>query len=678
MVEFSGLPLSSEQEEPKKEQKTGKGSVRRGIESLRRKLQRPQKEGIPQRGFIYTPAPEFLSEQQEIVDKHTDEEKPRDTGPYAFAIVTRAYKELSNGNLTERLRNLANLEVPESQVKAYISVNNPRIWAISSDIIAQHQQEFDALDASERRGFLQQQVSQRYESLGMTMSTYESSQFAEDKKWEAIIEKVGAFQENRATLQILEEITTTVNKVSENGADKDALIHEALERIEATGRAYLTEPQRQSLVSAAKLAMNKDVAIMGVDCSSSTKAYDQPNLLGTVTYEAAQIALSQGAQFIDIADMDNYYSRDSLTELYNLARKERIDVFSRPMLVVPSEHPEQLSGPDHIWSDLMQYYSNTYTYALPGYWRDSMTTGAIIVSADTFRKHPYPHAQEQLNEDYDWFDMLKPDDDLKRRYAVSSILLRAQRDRPESVDGATFFNRKSITGETPEEIRPELQKEQYKKVERYIRDDRRLEDIFDHIEKYKDYILEDIEKKTIPDFKAEYEKMRSKLFHSNQKRRETNRRIFLGKGQDDQIDEEGTLAQLYAVYLEDPHVTPTEIIERATIPQKRRVFFDQNPQIIPGVMQEIQRITAETGVMPSLNDVVSYIEITLPELFAPPLSEEPEYTVDNIDASRVNITDWMHLYQAQDLFSRWITNLELSGEFSKSDMSRVLLSSYSF
>src|SRR5579872_4935035 len=94
--------------------------VRRGGEFLRRKLSHPKTEGIPQRDFVHVPSAEFLEQQRYSLEKHKDEEKPLDTGPYAFGFVTRAYKELSNGNLTKRLESLLTLHIAKSQIKGYI------------------------------------------------------------------------------------------------------------------------------------------------------------------------------------------------------------------------------------------------------------------------------------------------------------------------------------------------------------------------------------------------------------------------------------------------------------------------------------------------------------------------------------------------------------------------------
>lgn|GEM_PF-5054425 len=173
----------------------------------------------------------------------------------------------------------------------------------------------------------------------------------------------------------------------------------------------------------------------------------------------------------------------------------------------------------------------------------------------------------------------------------------------------------------------------------------------------------------MPDLLTIYRTLRTDSFRKNQEFRREMRRVFLGIHQDGVPDKKGILGKVYAAYQENGGVSVEDIIQSAGIAAQQGAFFEQNPLLLPGMIQEIQKMTSENdGKMPTVEEVAKHIETTLPELFAPPLAKEPaSYTsqaVGVLPDDEINITDWIHLNQAADRFLRYCKNLIAEGEFS--------------
>ena len=63
--------------------------------------------------------------------------------------------------------------------------------------------------------------------------------------------------------------------------------------------------------------------------------------------------------------------------------------------------------------------------------------------------------------------------------------------------------------------------------------------------------------------------------------------------------------------------------------------------------------------------VVEHLEYSLPELFAPPLAQEPTYdeeAISQLSFSEINQLNWMQIAQAKDWLERYVDNLQADGK----------------
>ncbi len=92
----------------------------------------------------------FKQHQAQYLGEHGDEITPKQTGPFAVGIVSRAYRELSNGNLTAQLISFATQNIPANQFRAYIAVNNARSFVLASEVWENNKIELETLSDNEQ------------------------------------------------------------------------------------------------------------------------------------------------------------------------------------------------------------------------------------------------------------------------------------------------------------------------------------------------------------------------------------------------------------------------------------------------------------------------------------------------------------------------------------------------
>lgn len=599
-----------------------------------------------------TEGPNFATHQQGYLDKHKDEIMPRLTGPFAVAVVSRAYRELANGNLTEQLVSFATQHIPPDQFRAYIAVNNVRAFALAADVWDKNQGELATLPTEQER--ISHVRDLAVAELAKRNGTKKDNYWLTYPYGISLEQGIHDYRENQATLRILESLTIAVNRLSTQPKDTHTHItDEALDDIRQSAKDFMTEAQIQTLLIASKAIMRKRIMVMGVDCSSFANAEIEINQ-GKATNEAAHIALAQGAAYIDVGDMDQSRGPDALVETYDLAQNgSPVDVLIRPSLIITTpQHPEQQEDTPNLWADLVTYYHDALVL---GKTHDLLTkpknSGTQIVSARAFRKHEYPEAR--WGESVKFADATGADRELIVRKARTSELFLAHRRREVSAYG----NRESRHA-----------------ADRPLSELRRLFAEEDR-QSIKDLIEQNnaILQRLTPEGQEQYKAQRKFFFEREMDKRRKRRRLFLGVRDNGRIAPNGVLPALYRVWKEHPNWSADEIIESARLRPWYRAFLEpgQNPLLVKGVLKELQRIQAATRqgagiqaseaskgmfrmfdrrIQPSilpLNFCITFIEQSLPELFGEPLTEEPSYDAQKpLSPDEINVRNWMQIREA--------------------------------
>ncbi len=616
----------------------------------------------------------FDKHQREYLAKHADEVLPTDTGPYAVAIVSRAYRELSNGNLTERLLSLVAQKIPTSEFKSYISVNNVRVDAIAAEVWEREKDMLEQLSSQEREAKLHDLIIGEFSNRGVSMSAADAASLALNGK--AKLEtRAKDYRENQATLQVLDALTTAVNAVYASG-EKDQIVMTALDQIKKSATGFLSEGQLQLLLQASAAVIKRRIFVMGVDCSSFEKAFEGINH-GKATNEACHIAISQGAKYIDVSDMDEYHGPTALQEILRLSKEGHVDVLIRPLTLITPLHPEQLSNSQKIWTSLVEYYANSHASYARSYGDISTnSSGCQIVSAKAFRKHEYPEVG--YNEDFRFAHNMKEDSELVVRASLSSDLQLAHRGRDVSWDGSGMSE---SSEQFAENVRLNNEINQRSSIERFAAEHTRLHA---RLEQANNEHIEDL-----PNLLKLYEEKMREYFKGNQEKRVKLRRFFLGIKPDGKVDHNAVLPILYKELQAHPDLDASQLIEQTHLKPRYKAFLEQNPLILPGVLQEIKRIQNTTSAsltqseipaehlpavfgqpkshLLSIVSITQHIVNSLPELFGEPLKEQPSYnpeTIREMSPSEVNVMNWFHLFQAERWLKSYIFNLQAENDLS--------------
>ncbi len=615
----------------------------------------------------------FDQHQREYLAKHADEPKPTDTGPFAVAIVSRAYRELSNGNLTERLLSLVSQKIPTSEFKAYIAVNNLRTHALAADVWERDKETLEGLPDEECTRRMRDLIRREFDARGIEYTDNDSNSMYNSI---GLKKRAADFRENQATLRILGSLTQAVNTLSSSG-NNDKIVATALEQISNAAMGFVSEGQLALLLDAARLIIKKGIAVMGVDCSSLEKAYEEIKH-GRATNEACHIAISQGAKYIDISDMDEYHGPEALKEILALSKTDDVDVLIRPLKVVAPLHPEQFQHGSRMWASLVQYYANTLTGYHDTYSNyTTHSSGTQIVSAKTFRRHEYPELGH--NEDFEFAKIARGDTNLKIRYAIASDLKLANRGRDASWDGS-HMNESSTA--FAENVRASQETKQRDSISQLC-----LSNEFTET-KYRTFDFRELP--DVPNILELYRRKRKEFFDQNQQERVRWRRVFLGITPEGKVDQQAALPTLYRMLQQHNDWDADQIMKQAQLDKRHAAFFEQNPLIVKAVLQEIRRIqttsasatktphevSAEaiplehlpaifssaaesTPHLLSLVSITQHIVNSLPELFGEPLKEEPMYIQDkviDIPVDQINVTNWIHISQAEKWMKAYLAN----------------------
>ncbi len=623
------------------------------------------------------PEADFDKHQQEYLAKHADEVFPTETGPFTVAVVSRAYRELSNGNLTERLLSLACQQIPSSEFKAYIAVNNVRVDAIAAEVWDREKESIESKFTRLTELQFRERIIEEFHKRNIVITEDDKTSLYENHKAN-LQKRAHDYRENQATLAILQSLTSAVNQLQTHGDNEQVIAH-ALENISSSSKDWLSPGQQEMLLHASRLIMKRRIGIMGVDCSSLPKAFESINH-GKATNEACHIAMFQGAKYIDVSDMDEYHGPSALKEILALSNTDDVDVLIRPLNVVTPQHPEELKKPDQIWACLVTYYVRSLAVKAKTYGDMSTdSSGSRIVSAKAFRRHEYPEIG--YNEDFAFAGNAKKDPLLQTRYALSSDLRLANRGRDVSWDGSGLG---STSEPFAENVRRTYEVSSKASIKVLISQDdqnqktlRQAND--DHIQ-------------GVPDLLMLFQEKKSEFFRENQEQRMRLRKTFLGITRDGHIDPKAILPTLYRVLQDHPDWDAEQLMQEAHLKPRHVAFFEQNPLIIPGILQEIRRIqetstsaTPSNGAIPVENlpatfhapksPIIGLVSLTqhivnsLPELFGPPLDKEPTYNSDAIDTmpwEEVNVMNWMHLFQAERWLKAYVANLRTGGTLSPS------------
>lgn len=603
----------------------------------------------------------FAQHQHDYLERNKYEIKPLDTGPYTVAIVSRAYRELSNGNLAEKLLSLASLEIPASEIKAYIAVNNIRAYAMAAEVWDKNKALLESLPANQQQAKLIELVKDSYAKRGIKEYPDDLDYAIRSDHNVSLEKRMSDYRENQATLTILRTLTWAVNTLHQNTSYETDVIESAQKVIKASAKKFLSEGQLQTLLLASRTIMERGISIMGVDCSSINNASIMPNH-GKATNEAAHIAFSQGAKYIDISDMDEFHSPTSLNELLALSQNENVDVLVRPLTIITPTHPEDMIDSSDLWTHLVHFYFTSYNYMEESYGNPlKRTSGTQIVSARTFRKYEYP--ERNYNEDFDFADMARMDKDLLLRFALESDLLRARRGRDVSWDDKT--NRISYNIGTIEDYRAQKESYQTKRISRILKRNAEIEQLLAGIDQ------EELE--GLPKLLQLYREKRKLSFAKDMKERIRFRKVFLGIEENGQENQHGILPAIYHVWQENPTWNDEQIMQVVQLSPRRKAFLEKNPLLLKAVMQEIRRVQnnqntlapESESVLLSLNSIKQHIIMSLPELFAEPLREEPSYDAEEPFLHDSNQANWMQIFYAERWIKAYISNLAVENRLSE-------------
>lgn len=578
----------------------------------------------------------FEENQEATIDIHKEELPDFIQNP-TVAIVKRAYRELKNGNLTSQLDSLADLQTASDQVECIIVVNNPRIMAILANSFLQ----MPIPNGAEAANLLRRYFHQRK----LEPSEYEEEFLAELESGKKNIQNtISAYAENQATLAVLNTVRDAVLNVINGSLYEQAAMEQLTEVIPHLIESFLDQDQTTLLVKAAQKLIKKKMVILGIDCSSELKSFQKVDL-GQATNQGCHIAFHRGAQYLDISDMDEFNTPSSLNEVIQLSRTKKPDVLYRPLHVVNPQHPEQLK--DASWNKLVYYYQSSalernhewqYAYYKPEEDHEAVhNTGHIITSRNAFQRHQYPH--DDWMEDLMFSRRMQTDSSLSQYQLLDSELLLADRGRAESYDGSRY-NRDI----TPEDVHHRIEINSLDQIEDLVASDKKIHDLLASEPSFHHYL-------------RLYETAKAKYVRLGNKERRALRYIFLSP--------EGLLQKVFDILRSD-HDISVEDFDELSLTPAQKVFLKNNPALLPALQKEIRKQDF-TGI----DEVKSFVEHSLPELFHSPISleEVQSASLHNVNLAEelsqrglININLWTHLYRSKQWLASYLTNEYMSGK----------------
>lgn len=592
----------------------------------------------------------FDQNQREFVP----EGLPRLGKPPEIAIVMRAYRELSNGNLAQQFLSLSSQEIDKQDFETIIVVNNPRIFSTIANLTrGENLQTINCHD-------LAAEIIQRRD---LNLSAWELN-YLRSLTNEKLERNIVDYEENQATLQILNVISTTVEELLLNPFDNtqaDQVIELALTKIDQFSTPHLKKPQIAVLRKASEQMIRTKTRILGLDCSSEVDGFRRVSL-GQATNEGCHVAYQRGALYFDISDMDDFRPPTALKEIYNITQEVNPpDILLRPLQLVTPQHPEQFDETGKILTKLIYYYRVNYPaerkgfseYATTVTHRDDndITTGKIICSRNAFKIHQYPHGD--WFEDLIFSERLISDPALTQRYLLDSPLLRSFRGRDVSYDGRGLSR---------------LQRHKDLEAAITFADDITNATVikYDKLIQQTDSIFASTDSQQIHSLQEEYERIKERFFLDEQDYRKFIRKVFLGIQEGSEISEDGILVKIFKSakkHLGDLTINTQEIIEAASLTERQQAFLIQNQVLVPCLLQEMK--IPENGLI-TLQDLVIFLENYLPELFEPPLL----YKKDSL-SQRNNLNN-IYQFQSWQWLEAKIKNLLQTEHFSEDELALLV------
>ncbi len=591
----------------------------------------------------------FDENHQKTLEIHQDE-LPAFKEPVDVAIVSRAYKELFNGNLTEQLRSFSRIDQSKATSEMIIVVNNPRMYALIAELTANEALNLSQLEAAIREFYTKNQwvVSDHEEDY---LRNLRSGRLKPDRV-------SAAYQENQLTLQILKVLSEVVIAVKEgkvSAADVEAAMEQKLRGLLGD---LMSEDMTQQLVAESRHVIQTQSLILGIDCSSKDKAFSRTDL-GQATNQGCHIAYERGAKYLDIGDMDQFRQKDAFDEIGDLLHSSDVpDYLYRPIERVAPQHPEQLNTSS--WAELVNFYRSSELSRKDDWMlhfdkenRDKLpTSGMLLVSADTFAKVQYTHGSGF--EDIGFAARVHSEPGLKGQDLQRSQLLLADRGREESFDGGAYESRTLQLDEVARDIE--------QRICYWAK--------FDVIQC--NHIMKMLDDQTISvELQQKLQKMKQEFYTYlrhytmlENSRRRTNRLMFLG--------DDGLVAKIFP-FIQEPQLGQ---LDAATLTVEQRVFLEHNPALLPALKHEYAM-----KKFANLPDFLSYVENSLPELFATRQSADTiEQFLQDMDGKDqeeiaeavktnhlVNKSYWMPLLKSKQLLGSHLLKLKETGYQSNAD-----------
>ena len=603
------------------------------------RLQRLRQEQMKTAGYkfhnehVQEPLPEdkrsFEENQHDFTRLHSTELPSLPKSPATIGVVTRAYKELSNGNISRQLLSLASQSIDGSAYETYIVVNNPRIYGLLAEV--------DNSSPAILRNvplFLHHQVLSEAKRRGWDLSEWEQKFLKRLKHGKENVENdCKAYAENQLSLKLLRIVTqTSSNLLNRDGEQtEESLIIPALASIRQEASAILKTSQVELLETAVKAIFRKRTLVIGLDCSSPDKGFRAIDL-GQASNQGGHIALARGVSFIDFSDMDQFRPKNGLTEILQSADKG-YDILYRPMNTVTPQHPENMKKDRTFHGRLVNFYRTANQFAREedmSYLRKITSSGKIIVSADTFRRHQYPHGH--ITEDFHFSRNANSDINVRTHYLLDTVLDRSYRGREESYDGSSL-GRSEGTGDEVTEL-----------LEGYLRANRAFLETANSVT-FDDEQLQGLE--------ALYRTKRHEFFLDEQSRRDRMRLEILGIKSDGSRTSSGLLEKVLPVLKRYPRASVEKVIESAGLRKQQASFLIENPLLLTALTQFLSKRSDLRVQDTNEGQVIQLLESALPELFALPLVAEPEYTDLPQEA---NFTDYFHLFRAEQWMQAYLYN----------------------
>lgn len=579
---------------------------------------------------------DFSENQQKTLEIHIDELPEYKQNPTVI-VVKRAYRELSNNNLGLQLNSFGKLNIPGDKFEAVIVVNNPRIIAILSSL-------YTGTNANE----IARDIEDYYYEKGLTLSEFENGFLNKILSDPLSIDRaIDTYRENQATLYILKYLTKQVVRIIE----KEITEIQALEEIEAEIDKYtekiLTTEQRKLLVTACDRIIRKKIIVLGIDCSSPEKSFQEIDL-GQATNQGCHIAYSRLAQYIDISDMDEFYSQDSLDEIFTLSKEQKPDLLLRPLNLFPVQPPEQL-GDSASWEELVSFYTRSilnreteykYAYFYPGGDRDPLAynSGHITVSARAFERNQYPH--KNWVEDLSFSKTMLADSELSSYQLLNSDLILVDRHRYESYDGGTHLKSEQSSSPSPRDL---IHSRSLYFITRWIKLDERIVSFLNS-------------KPELLELFHEYKVTRSKFFQDQNQERRKLRYLFLSKN--------GLLRKVTQILLKPGEINDEEL-QGIGLSVDQRNFIRTSPTILSALKREVEKRNLTTE-----SQIITFVERSLPEFFAKPIEENTIIIGRNITHQEflnqnhlININFWIHLFKSEQWLISKLTNDIESGKY---------------